>query len=154
MTKQLNEVVRPIGERAVKGVSMSVEEEIMAEVNSAVEAPSETPEQPKVESEPQVEESAQEDPQKTDFYKSQYENLQKDYTRKAQELAELKKINSEPKEEAPQWTKPDYQPKTWQEVFENAKQAALKEVEPALTEYQQARQQRELYAQAQTAVDA
>ena len=135
------------------------ESELMSEVISATlpkaDAPSETPEATPATAEPEqakTEPTAESTPA-DDFYKSQYENLQKDYTRKAQELAELKKTKSEPEPEVPEWTKPDWQPKTWQEAIEAGKQAALREVAPALTEYQQARQQRELYAQTQAAVD-
>ncbi len=39
-------------------------------------------------------------------------------------------------------------------MFEKAKQATLKEVEPALNEYQQSRQQREAYSQAQAVAEA
>ena len=132
---------------------MSAEEEILSEVNSAAaetEAPSET-ETPA--SEPETKEEITETPA-DDFYKNQYENLQKDYTRKAQELAELKKIKDEPKQEEPEWAKPDWQPKTWQEAIEAGKQAALREVAPALNEYQQTRQQRELAAQIQSQAEA
>jgi hypothetical protein len=53
------------------------------------------------------------------------ENFLPDYTRKAQELAELKRA---PKEE-PEWAKPDYVPKTYAEVIQIAKQEAIAELE-------------------------
>jgi hypothetical protein len=134
---------------------MSVEEEIQSEVDSAAAAtPSETEEVAAATSEPTTETEESTDTPADDFYKNQYENLQKDYTRKAQELAALKSKPSEPKEQEPEWTKPDWQPKTWQEAIEAGKQAALREVAPALTEYQQTRQQRELSAQIQSAAEA
>ena len=131
------------------------EEEIMSEVNNAAagvepeEASSET--EPVVESEAITEEVEQ---PKEDFYKSQYENLQKDYTRKAQELAEIKKINTSEPTQEPEWTKPDWQPKTWQEATEAGKQAALREIAPLLTEVQQAKAQREAYTKAQEVANA
>ena len=136
---------------------MSVEEEILADVNSAAaktEAPSEPAEVTPAVSEPVTETKEDTETPADDFYKNQYENLQKDYTRKSQRLAELEKTKSEPEPEVPEWTKPDWQPKTWQEAIEAGKQAALREVAPALTEYQQARQQRELTSQIQTAAEA
>lgn len=137
---------------------MDTEEQIMSEVVSSAaatkeEAPSQTPESTPEVSEPEVEVTAKEtkvsEPQE-DFYKKQYENLQKDYTRKSQRLAEYEKSNSEPEPEPdPEWTKPEWQPKTWQEAIEAGKQAALKEVAPMLSQYQQEQQRQQLYTQAQ-----
>ncbi len=137
--------------RHPEGVSME-EEEILAEVNNATAGI--VPEQP-IEPAEEVEETQQEpEAPKEDFYKKQYENLLPDYTRKSQKLAELEKINIEPKVEQPEWTKPDWQPKTWQEATEAGKQAALREIAPLLNEVQQAKQQREATEQARQVADA
>lgn len=124
------------------------EAEILAEVRNAAAGiqPEETFHEPanEVETEVQPEVKPEEaEASKEDFYKSQYENLQKDYTRKSMELADIKKTNVIEPAPQPEWTKPDWQPKTWQEATEAGKQAALREIAPDLQEIRQSRQQRE-----------
>jgi len=57
------------------------------------------------------------------------EHFLPDYTRKSQELAELKRP---PKEEVvPEWSQPDYVPNSYAEVIQIAKQEAIAELERA-----------------------
>lgn len=141
---------------------MDTEQQIMSEVISAAvgTAPAEAPLEPDKEVTPAASEPVTEPEQSAsaeeDFYKSQYENLQKDYTRKAQELAELKRINSEPQpEDSLPWEKdPNYQPKSWKEVYDLAKQATLREVSPLLSEVEQSMREKEALAQARQAAEA
>lgn len=118
------------------------------EVDSIAQATSEPQAIVEETSEPQIQEAPKED-----FYKVQYENLQKDYTVKSMKLAELEKIKDEPVQKEA-WEEPNWQPKTWQEVFEAGKQATLREVSPLLSEVEQAKQQRDAQAQATTAAEA
>lgn len=146
---------------------MEVEEEIMSEVNSAAaeteietgEAPSETTTVEVVEEttpEVQAEKYELPDGRKVDAQslRDEYYKLLPEFTRRSQELAEFKKNKVEPEiaAKAP-WEDPNWQPKTWQEVFEAGKQATLRDVSPVLAEVEQAKQQREVYAQAQEAVN-
>lgn len=59
------------------------------------------------------------------------ENFLPDYTRKAQELAEIKKTKTDPetKEQTPIWKNPDWVPQTYAEIAEIAKQETLREIE-------------------------
>lgn len=106
--------------------------------------PAETPsEQPKAETpaevetaqpaEPEVELFELPDGRKVDaetLSKEWKENFAPEFTRKSQALAELEK-GSLPTNQTPEkpYQKPDFQPQTWQEVFELAKQETLQELE-------------------------
>lgn len=59
------------------------------------------------------------------------ENFLPEFTRKSQELADLKRgkdLNNPPKDE-PEWKKPDYVPQTYAEVIELAKKEAISEIQ-------------------------
>lgn len=66
------------------------------------------------------------------------ENFMPDYTRKSQELSEYKKAKE--KEEVPEWRKEDYQPKTYAEIIEIAKQNAIETIEQKQREQIEARE--------------
>lgn len=60
------------------------------------------------------------------------DNFLPEFTRKSQELAEIKRNTGElnkPKDNVPAWKDPEYQPETYAEVIEIAKQEALRELE-------------------------
>ncbi len=150
---------------------MDIEEQIQAEVESsaAMSAPSEATEE--VVSDDDLEQQEVEQASQEELYdlpdgrkvtakalSDEYHKLLPEFTRRSQELAKFKEIKREPepaaKTEPEPWEQPDWQPKTWQEVFEAGKRATLKEVSPMLSEFEQAKQQRELTAQATQATEA
>lgn len=57
------------------------------------------------------------------------ENFLPDYTRKSQELAEIKRASQPKDDNVPEWARPDYVPKSYAEVIEIAKQEALADLE-------------------------
>jgi len=59
------------------------------------------------------------------------ENFLPEFTRKSQELADLKrgKDTTSPPDNEPEWKKPDYVPKDYAEVITLAKEAALREIQ-------------------------
>lgn len=63
-----------------------------------------------------------------ELYKEHTENLLPEFTRRSQELAQLKKGNETINQEKP-YTSPDWQPQSWQEAIELAKKEALSEIE-------------------------
>lgn len=145
---------------------MDVEEQILSEVNSAA-AITEAPSEPTIETQGDVPEKTIEDiiPEVQKFelpdgrevdaqgLKDEYYKLLPEFTRRSQELAALKQPKQETAPEKAPWEDPNWQPRTWQEVFEAGKQATLREVSPLLQEVEQNKQQREIYSQAQAAID-
>lgn len=61
------------------------------------------------------------------------ENFLPDYTRKSQKLSQYESINNPPKpaEDIPEWQKPGYQPQSWAEAIQIAKQEAIKDLATA-----------------------
>jgi hypothetical protein len=59
------------------------------------------------------------------------ENFLPEFTRKSQELAEIKRSKeiSNPQKDEPEWKKPDYVPKDYAEVIELAKREAINEIQ-------------------------
>lgn len=101
-----------------------------------VETPTETPEAPVTPETPAVETPPATDKfklpdgrevTKEELYDLHVNKLLPDYTRKSQKLAEYENINKT-KEEVPEWKRPDYQPKTYAEVIDLAKQEAINEL--------------------------
>lgn len=106
-------------------------------VEPAVETPSEapteqvTPETPVVET-PTVEDSLYElpDGRKVDaetLQREWKENFYPEYTRKSQKLSEYENLNK-PKEEVPEWKRPDYIPQSYAEVIEIAERNAIERI--------------------------
>lgn len=116
--------------------------------------PLETPSEPTVEETPAKEEAAATEAEPELFQlpdgrmvdaetlsREWKENFMPDYTRKSQELAAVKvPINNEKTQESP-YADPNYVPKTYQELIDAAKQAALAELEGRETAAAEARQQ-------------
>lgn len=59
--------------------------------------------------------------------KEEYQNLLKDYTQKSQKLAAYENINK-PKEDVPEWKRPEYVPQTYAEVIEIAQRQAIESI--------------------------
>lgn len=141
---------------------MTTEEEIMSEVVEAVEpAPKEPTDEPnEAETEEDSLEEVQEfelpDGRKVDAkgLEEEYNKLLPEFTRRSQRLAALEKIKETPKEtEKATWEDPNWQPKTWQEVRQAAREETLRELQPLLSEVEQRKLQADVYTQAQQIVD-
>jgi hypothetical protein len=63
--------------------------------------------------------------------KREYENLLPEFTRKSQALAAIERERdiNKPRDDTPEWQKPDYVPKDYAEVIEIAKKAAIQEMQ-------------------------
>lgn len=63
--------------------------------------------------------------------KSEYENLLKDYTQKSQRLAEIERAKAPQinNQEVPEWKRPDYIPKSYDELIERGAELALQRLQ-------------------------
>ncbi len=57
------------------------------------------------------------------------ENFLPDYTRKSQKLAEVERSFTKPEDNIPDWKRPDYVPKTYEEVIERGAELALQRLQ-------------------------
>jgi len=104
--------------------------------NSAPDAPSEEPAEGEIPSgEPAVPQEPSEDAPKDTYevggrqltgeeLKEEYTKLNKDYTVKSQELSTIKNPQAPPEEPQYDWQKPDWQPKSYQEIIDAGEQKA------------------------------
>lgn len=141
----------------MQGVSME-ESEIMSEVIAAVEPVEVTEPIEEVISEPQEiaeREFELPDGRKVDAegLEAEYNKLLPEFTRRSQRLAELEKIKSEPTVEKASWEDPNWQPKTWQEAVQAGRDAALREVQPILSEVEKEKAQKQVLAQTQEVIN-
>lgn len=139
MTKQLFSAERPSEQRAVVNImeesveAVPSEESIMQDAPSEPTAPVVPPvEEPTAPVEPEAELFELPDGRKVDaetLSKEWKENFYPDYTRKSQELAKAKTPENLPEAPKNPFDNPDYVPKTYAEIVEAGKQAALRTLE-------------------------